>query len=118
MIPWSCIGWLSYHGTYAGAMSIFTATAAICQSPNAMSLAPAAPPAAWWLCTFNCPAQRPDIVQVALWGTSDNMAVKRRPSQGAPGGAESAGLHAEVGSKPKLRPVLSINKVCSFFLQE
>ena len=44
------------------------------------------PAGAWWLCTFDGPAQRLGIVSAALRGTSNHAAMKHRPSHGALGG--------------------------------
>ena len=72
---------------------------------NAVNLASATPTVASWLCTFDGPIQRLGIVSAALRGTSSNAVMKRRPAQGAPGGAECAGLRIEAGSVTKPRPV-------------
>jgi len=66
----------------------------------------AAPPVAWWLCTFDGPAQRLGIVSAALRGTSGHTAMKRRPSQGAPSGAERLGPRRE-GPERRLFTTLS-----------
>ena len=99
------MGWLSYHSTHGGE-ELLRSCAATCEMANAVNLASATPTVASWLCTFDGPIQRLGIVSAALWGTSSNAVMKRRPAQGAPGGAECAGLRIEVGSVPKSRPVL------------
>ena len=67
------------------ARSFFAAAAATRESANAVNWAHAAPPVAWWLCTFDGPAQRLGMVSAALRGTSGHAAMKHRPSQGALG---------------------------------
>ena len=99
------MGWLSYHSTHGGE-ELLRSCVATCEMANAVNLASATPTVASWLCTFDGPIQRLGIVSAALRGTSSNAVMKRRPAQGAPGGAECAGLRIEVGSVPKSRPVL------------
>ena len=57
------------------AKSLIAATDSTRESVNTVNLASAAPPVAWWLCTFDGPAQRLCIVAAALQGTSGHTAV-------------------------------------------
>ena len=99
---------LSSHSTYGGE-DLLRSGSGDSRVGERGELGPAAaPPVAWWLCTFDGPAQRPrnDIVSAALRGTSGHTAMKRRPSQGAPSGAERLGPRGE-GPERRLFTTLS-----------
>ena len=84
---------------------MLAATAATGSVDFAVNLASAAPPMAWWSCTFDGPAHRLGIVAATLRDTSGRTAVVRGPLAGTTGRAECAGLHSEAVSAAKQGPV-------------